>query len=79
MNSLPNLFTKFDDTDASTKKSSIEIEEEKKDIIDYKAMAAAMANAQINVSTEFDAYSSRNNTSYNGVAQAGARFDSGFQ
>ena len=55
------------------------LKEEKKDIIDYKAMAAAMANAQINVSTEYDAYSSRNNTSYNGVAQAGARFDSGFQ
>lgn len=73
------LFQGFDVTDDSIKKSSVEIEEEKKDIIDYKAMADAMANAQINVSTEYDAYSSRNNTSYNGVAQAGARFDSGFQ
>ncbi len=69
----------FDVTDDSVKKSSVEKAAEEKDKIDYNKMAAAMSRAQINVKTEHDAYSSRNNTSFNGVAQAGVRHNSAFQ
>ena len=46
--------------------------------IDYNEMASAMSRVNIKVATEYDAYSSRNNSSYNGVAQGSARHDTKF-